>query len=151
MHAVRSGNAPHGVLVPHAAVKSDGILHAELSGIVAAMGHGELLVIADAGLPVPPGVKVVDLALRPGVPGFHETVRTVLSELVVERGFANAEAPNAEPAAARALDELWPSDVELSRIDHEALKAKSARARAVVRTGEFTPYCNVVLVAGVPF
>lgn len=132
-------------------MKAGGILHGELARIVASMGHGDLLVIADAGLPAPRGVPVIDLALRPGVPGFHETVRTVLSELVVERGFANAEAPAAEPQAARALDELWPPAVALERIDHEALKAKSAQARAIVRTGEFTPYSNVVLVAGVPF
>lgn len=132
-------------------MKSSGILHGELSGLVAALGHGDLLVIADAGLPAPDGVPLVDLALRPGVPGFHDTVRTVLVELIIERGFANAEQPGVDPEAARALNALWPPDVPLERIDHEALKAMSARARAIVRTGEFTPFANVVLVAGVPF
>lgn len=132
-------------------LKATGILHAELSRVVAAMGHGELLVIADAGLPVPEGVPLIDLAVGPGVPGVLETVRTVLCELVVETGFANAEALDAAPEAARALNELWPPGVALERIDHEALKTFSTRAKAIVRTGEFTPYANVVLVAGVPF
>ena len=121
-------------------MKRSGILHAELSGIVAAMGHGELLVIGDAGLPVPPGV-----------PGFLETVTTVLSELVVERGLANAEQPLAAAAAAASLEAAWPAGVPLERVAHAELKRLSASARAVVRTGEATPYCNIVLVAGVPF
>lgn len=132
-------------------MKRDGILHAELARTVAALGHGDLLVIADAGLPVPPGVPVIDLALSPGVPGFHDAVRAVLSELVVEEGIANAEQPAAAPEAAAELEALWPEGVAFRRVSHPELKALSGRARAVVRTGEFTPYCNLVLVAGVPF
>ena len=36
-------------------------------------------------------------------------------------------------------------------IAHEELKALTRHARVVVRTGEFTPYANIVLVAGVVF
>lgn len=132
-------------------MKRSGILHAELSGIVAAMGHGELLVIGDAGLPVPPGVRCIDLALAAGVPRFQQAVDAVLSELVVERGVTNAEQPAAAPAAAAALEAGWPNGVPLERVPHPELKALAASARAVVRTGETTPYCNLVLVAGVPF
>jgi D-ribose pyranase len=132
-------------------MKRSGILHAELSAIVAGMGHGELLVIGDSGLPVPPGVPCVDLALRIGVPGFQDVVDTVLSELVLERGVANAEQPTAAPVAAAALEAAWPRSVPLERVPHAELKRLSETARAVVRTGEATPYCNIVLVAGVPF
>lgn len=132
-------------------MKRSGILHAELSAVVAAMGHGELLVIGDAGLPVPRGVRCIDLALTAGVPGFQQTVDAVLAELVIERGLANAEQVTAAPAAARALNEAWPRGAPLERVPHAELKRLSAEARAVVRTGEATAYCNIVLVAGVPF
>jgi D-ribose pyranase len=132
-------------------VKAAGLLHAELSRIVAALGHGDTLVIGDAGLPVPPGVPVVDLAIAPGLPSHVAVVRAVLAELVVERGYANAEQPNASPDVAMALEATWPADVPLERIDHERLKERSRSARAIVRTGEFTPYANLILVAGVPF
>ena len=58
-------------------MKRTGILHAELSGLVAAMGHGDTLVIGDAGLPVPPGVRCIDLAVSPGVPRFQQVVDAV--------------------------------------------------------------------------
>ncbi|NLG07628.1 MAG: D-ribose pyranase [Deinococcales bacterium] len=132
-------------------MKRSGILHAELSALVAALGHGDTLVIGDAGLPVPPGVRCIDLAVTPGVPRFQQVVDAVLSELVVERGLANLEQLEAAPAAAQALQAAWPPEVPLERVPHPELKAASAAARAVVRTGETTPYCNLVLVAGVPF
>ncbi len=132
-------------------MKRTGILHGELSRLVASLGHGDLLVIGDAGLPVPAGVPVIDLALKPGVPSFADTVQTILEELVVERGLANAEQPEVSPDAAAELERLWLKEVPLERISHEELKERSARAKAVVRTGEFTPYCNLILVAGVPF
>lgn len=132
-------------------MRRSGILNAELAALVAGMGHGELLVVGDAGLPVPPGVRCIDLALVPGVPGFQQAVAALLGELVVERGVANAEQLDAAPAAAVALEAGWPPGVPLERVPHAELKLLVAGARAVVRTGEFTPYCNLVLVAGVPF
>ena len=132
-------------------MKRSGILHAELSNLVASLGHGDLLVIGDAGLPVPGGVPVIDLALKPGVPSFADTVQVVLEELVVEKGLANAEQLEVSPAASAKLEKLWSEEVPLERISHEDLKATSANAKAIIRTGEFTPYCNLILVAGVPF
>lgn len=132
-------------------MKRSGILHAELSALVAALGHGDTLVIGDAGLPVPAGVRCIDLAVSPGVPRFQQVVDAVLSELVVEKGLANVEQLEAAPAAAQELSAAWPGDVPLERVAHAELKAASRTAHAVVRTGETTPYCNLVLVAGVPF
>ena len=132
-------------------MKAAGLLHAELSRIVAALGHGDTLVIGDAGLPVPPGVPVVDLAIAPGLPSHLDVVRAVLGELVVERGYANAEQPSASPDVAARLDAAWPVDGPLERIDPDQLKERSRASRAIVRTGEFTPYANLILVAGVPF
>lgn len=132
-------------------MKNRGILHAELSRVVAALGHGDLLVIADAGLPVPRGVRVIDLALRPGVPGFLETLTTVLEELQVEAGVIADELADASSATHAALLAAWPPTGELRRVTHDELKRLSEGAHAIVRTGEFTPYANVVLVAGVAF
>ena len=132
-------------------MKAAGLLHAELSRLVASLGHGDTLVVGDAGLPAPPGVPVVDLAIAPGLPRQAAVVRAIVAELVVERGFANAEQPGASPDASAALEAAWPQGVPLERIGHDALKQRSCSARAIVRTGEFTPYANVILVAGVPF
>ena len=61
-------------------MKRTPLLHSELSGLIAAMGHGDLLVIGDAGLPVPPGVRCIDLAVTRGVPRFFDVLDAVLAE-----------------------------------------------------------------------
>ena len=65
-------------------MKSGNLLNPALSAAIASLGHTEYLVIADAGLPIPKGVEVIDLSLCRGVPAFLDAVKTVLAELVVE-------------------------------------------------------------------
>ncbi|SHF35578.1 D-ribose pyranase [Loktanella atrilutea] len=123
-------------------MKKAGILHAELSRCVASLGHGDLLVIGDAGLPVPPGVPCIDLAVTHGVPTFAQVISAVLSEMQVE---TCVMATQAGPALL-ALAPLPPR-----RVDHADFKIACRSARAVVRTGEVTPFANIGLYAGVTF
>jgi D-ribose pyranase len=131
-------------------MKKTGLLHAELSQLIATMGHGDLLVIADAGLPVPPGTRCIDLAVTRGVPSFEAVLGAVLGELQVERAVHASEMLQRAPELAARLRVLL-GDTPLEPVDHEAFKARTAAARAIVRTGEFTPYANVILQAGVVF
>jgi len=131
-------------------MKKTGLLHAELSQLIATMGHGDLLVIADAGLPVPPGTRCIDLAVTRGVPSFEAVLGAVLGELQVERAVHASEMLQRAPELAARL-RLLLGDTPLEQADHESFKARSAAARAIVRTGEFTPYANVILQAGVVF
>ena len=125
-------------------MKKSGLLNVELCTALARQGHGDVIVIADAGLPVPPGVPCIDLAVTLGVPRFVDVLDAVLAEMVVEEVFA------AEEATGDMRDILAARGVT-SWIPHEAFKARSASARAIVRTGEATPYANIGLVSGVPF
>lgn len=112
-----------------------------------------MVVIGDAGLPVPPGVELIDLALTHGVPDFVSTLKVVLSEMQVESHVLANEILDKQPTALVALDELQ-EEGALGRRDlltHEQFKVLSRQAQAIVRTGECQPYCNIVLVAGVTF
>jgi D-ribose pyranase len=138
-------------------MKRGPILHPALSRLVASVGHGDLVVVADAGLPIPPGVERIDLAYAPGRPPFLDVLDALLEELEVERATVAAElaarAPGPFVAAleARLLARPKVARHGLDVVSHEALKRLTAGARAVVRTGEFTPYANVVLSCGVVF
>jgi D-ribose pyranase len=132
-------------------MKKTGLLNAELSRVIASMGHGDILVIGDAGLPAPPGVQVIDLALREGIPGFLETLEIVLTELQVERAVIDEEMASVSPAMSAAFHAAWPTEIALHSVPHAELQATARQAKALVRTGECTPYSNVVLVAGVIF
>lgn len=131
-------------------MKKIGTLNARLSSIIASMGHTDRLVICDAGLPIPRGSEVVDLALRPGVPGFIETLETVLEELEVEQAVI-AEEMKGNGVHARLRGLL--KGVALDEVAHDEFKALTEQQGniAFVRTGETTPYANVMLYSGVTF
>lgn len=128
-------------------MKKSGILNPQLSRVIAEMGHTDLLVIADAGLPLPMGVERVDLSLVPGVPGFIQTLEVILSELAIEGATLAGEIRTGSPnELERALTLVG---LEPQFVPHTEFKAITHRARAIVRTGECTPYCNIILQAGV--
>jgi D-ribose pyranase len=131
-------------------VKKHGVLNHRISEVIAAMGHGDLLVIADAGLPIPPGVERIDVAVARGIPGMLEVTTAIAGELQVEQITYASELEARNPALAKELRELFPDAVSF-HVSHTEFKQMSARARAVVRTGECTPYANVILISGVTF
>ncbi|MFH8528419.1 D-ribose pyranase [Streptomyces tendae] len=129
-------------------MKKAGILNRQLSGALAELGHGDGVLVCDAGMPVPDGPRVVDLAFRAGVPSFAEVLDGLLAELVVEGATAAAEVREANAACATLLDLRLPA---LELVPHKRLKELSAGARLIVRTGEARPYANVLLRCGVFF
>ncbi len=131
-------------------MKKIGLLNQPLSGVIAGMGHLDMLTVADAGLPIPPGPERIDLAVSQGVPAFMDVLRAVLGELQVQGAIIAAELPQRSPTLYAALVEAL-GDCPVEQVPHEVFKARTAETRAVVRTGEFTPYANVILVAGVVF
>ena len=131
-------------------MKKTPLLHAELSQLVASLGHGDLVVIADAGLPVPPGTRCIDLALTRGVPSFVQVLDTLLAEMQVERAALANEASSHSPAFVEDMNQRL-DGLPVERLSHADLKQRSATARAIVRSGEFTPYANLLLYAGVVF
>ncbi|MBT2492990.1 D-ribose pyranase [Streptomyces sp. ISL-96] len=130
-------------------MKKAGILNRSLAGALAELGHGDGVLVCDAGMPIPAvGPRVVDLAFRAGIPSFADVLEGLLAELVIEGATAAHEVREANPAAAALLEECLPG---LDLVPHDELKALSAGARLVVRTGEARPYANVLLRCGVSF
>ena len=131
-------------------MKKTGLLNSDVSMAIAQMGHLDTLVVADAGLPTPVGAWRIDLALRPGVPAFLDVVDAILSELHIERAIVAAELAQVSPQLWDALQGRL-GGVVIEQVPHDEFKRRSASARAIVRSGEFTPYANVILVSGVVF
>jgi D-ribose pyranase len=131
-------------------VKKIGILNQPISSVIAGLGHMDTLVVADAGLPIPQETQRIDLALVEGIPGFLDTLRAVLTEMEVERAVVAEEMRETSPGVYEAIKKLL-ADVPIEAVPHSAFKERTHSARAVIRTGEFTPYANIILVAGVVF
>ena len=131
-------------------MKKIGILNQEISQVIAGLGHMDMLVICDAGLPIPPGVRRIDLALKKDLPGFIETVECINVEMKVDQIILAEETGKISPQVEAQLLAIF-GDAKVERVSHQKLKELSRSAVAVIRTGEFTPYANVILVSGVVF
>ncbi|WP_120339014.1 D-ribose pyranase [Cryobacterium soli] len=127
-------------------MKRSGILNADLNAAISRLGHGDIVLVADCGMPAPVGVTVIDLALVHGVPRFEQVLDALLGELVVERCVAAEEAKGTV-----ADDWLSARFTDIEYIGHGDLKQLSGSARVFVRTGEATAFANAALVCGVPF
>ena len=147
-------------------MKKRGILNAELLKVVSDMGHGNMLFIVDRGFPFPIHdlTKKVDIAVGVGVPRFLDVVRLVLEDLEIEKAIIANETETVSPHVYKELISIFNGvknkgkPIAIEKIPHERFKHLGLRGaeegeevRAIVRTGEFTPYANVILVSGVPF
>ena len=129
-------------------MKRHGILNRELAGIFARLGHTDKIVIADCGLPIPDGVTCIDLAYKLGEPGFNTILKVVLDDLKVEHGYVAEEIQEVnEPVHAFISQNVEP----ITYISHAQLKEMTKEAKVIIRTGETTPYANIILQSDVIF
>lgn len=131
-------------------MKKHGIINARLAGLIAGLGHKDEFMIADGGMPVPKGVEIVDLALCGGVPTFKQVMDAVLDEAVVEYYTLAEEIVEKNPELLSYMKEKL-EGIDSQMVSHVELKRMTKDVKFVIRTGEFTPYPNVILRAGVAF
>ncbi|MBB1229016.1 D-ribose pyranase [Pantoea agglomerans] len=139
-------------------MKKGRLLNAELSHVIARLGHTDTLTIADAGLPIPAGPQRIDLALTPGTPDFMQVVNAVVLEMQVESALIAGEIKQHNPqlhsalvAVLEALQQHQGNIITISYTSHEQFKQQTQRSQAVIRSGECSPFANVILSAGVTF
>ncbi len=129
-------------------MKKQGILNAPLNAALGELGHYDTSVICDAGLPIPQNTKRIDLSLTAGIPGFMDVLSVVSGEIDLERVILAEEIKQDNPAQLEAIKKLL-SGVKIEFIPHTELKRKVSEAKFVVRTGEVTPFSNIILESGV--
>lgn len=127
-----------------------GTLNSEISKVLSDLGHTDTIVIADCGLPVPKGIKKIDLAVRQGLPSFIDVVDEVARHMVIEHVTLAEEIKDSNPAVLKEVDSLV-KDIPNDFVTHEQFKALTENSKVIIRTGEATPYANIILRSGVNF
>jgi len=132
-------------------MKKSGHLNRDVSRVLASMGHTDSIVIADCGLPIPHGVECIDVSLALGAPPLLNVLDTVLADLKVERALFASESQEHNSELLSRASKMAGEAVRVEFVSHEKLKDLTRDARAVIRTGEATPFANVILYSGVIF
>lgn len=126
------------------------LLNAEIMAVISKMGHTDEIVIGDCGLPIPDHVKRIDLALVKGVPGFIQVLEALLETFQCESYVIADEISDKNSIVEEQILKLL-QDIPGTYISHEALKKRCQNVKAIIRTGECTPYANIILQSGVTF
>ncbi len=129
-------------------MKKHGILNSHISEVLSNLGHTDKIMIADCGLPIPKNVKKIDLSLKPGTPSFLEVIEVITKDMYIEK-YYYAE----EMKKNKLYNDLMFKFSEIEGISktHEELKCLSQEVKVIIRTGDITPYANVILQSGVNF
>lgn len=135
-------------------MKKNGILNSDISRVLSYLGHTDTICIGDCGLPIPDDVERIDLALKLGTPSFMEVLKEVSQDMKIEEVYLANEIKDNNPKVLAEVEELIKSlnqEIAIKYIDHTELKIKTNNCKALIRTGEVTPYANIILVAGCIF
>lgn len=135
-------------------MKKGKLLNSEISYEIAKIGHTSHITVCDAGLPIPKDVKRIDLALEKGTPAFIQTLDPILDEMMVEEIILAEEIKTVNPKVYEELLDLFKKynmNPKVIFVSHEDFKKITRESEAIVRTGECTPYANVILKSGVVF
>ncbi len=125
-----------------------GILNSEISKLLSDLGHTDQIIIADCGLPVPEGVKKIDLALEFGKPSFIEVFNLIKAHMEIEQITLAEEMITQNNTLYQTLSA---ENIEIQTTSHEQFKVQSKAVKAIIRTGEAKPFANVILSSGVLF
>lgn len=133
-------------------MKKAGILNSDISRVLSYMGHTDCIAIGDCGLPVPDEVERIDLALAFGEPTFMRTLEVVAADMKVEKIVLAEEIREQNPAVLSAVEALFAGqEIEVEFVPHTEFKNRTHECKAVIRTGETTPYANIILQSGCIF
>lgn len=135
-------------------MKKSRLLNSELSYEISKIGHTAHITLCDAGLPIPRDVKRIDLAVEAGLPSFISVLEPILSEMQVEEIVLAEEIKDKNPEMLKNIMEAFERanmSPKIVWIKHEEFKKITKESEVIVRTGECSPYSNVILKSGVVF
>ena len=133
-------------------MKKNGILNSDISRVLSYMGHTDWICVGNCGLPIPDEVERIDLALEFGVPTFMKTLEVVTGDMKVEKIILAEEIKAQNPKVLGEIEALFKGqNIEVEYVSHTELKEKTKNCKAVIRTGETTPYANIILQSGCIF
>ena len=131
-------------------MKKTAVLNSHISSAIATLGHYELLTINDAGMPIPNDDRRIDLAVTKSLPRFIDVLETVLTEMEIQKVYLAEEIKTENPDMLTAIKTRLP-ETPISFIPHTEMKQELNNCHAFIRTGEMTPYANILLESNVVF
>lgn len=129
-------------------MKEIGVLNSSIASAISQQGHGDLLLITDAGFAIPSHLEVIDVAISENIPMVMDLLGELKKYFSVEKMYMSNEAKEISPTHFSKVSGAFGEQVEIETLPHSDFKKLSKDVKAVIRTGDFTAYGNVILVSG---
>lgn len=128
-------------------MKKAGILHPEMSHLVASLGHTEYVVLADKGYPIPNHSKRINLGITEDVPTVLQVLKVIETEFRIDRIIVTEEMLDISPERYKILQQSYP-DILFEKVEHQEFKELTNHAKGIIKTGDACPYANMIIVSG---
>lgn len=125
-------------------MKRNGIINSEISKVLSYMRHTDLVCISDLGLPCPDDIKSIDLSLKLGLPSFIDVLSEIIKDIKIERIILAEEIKNNNEEVYNKILSMF-ENISIEYVSHNNFKQKTSDCKAIIRTGEATPYANIIL------
>lgn len=125
-------------------MKRNGIINSEISKVLSYMRHTDLVCISDLGLPCPDNIKSIDLSLKLGSPSFIDVLSEIIKDMKIERIILAEEIKNNNKEVYNKILSMF-ENISIEYVSHNNFKQTTSDCKAIIRTGEATPYANIIL------
>ena len=122
-----------------------GILNPQINSLLSRVRHTNTLVIADRGFPYWPGVETIDISLVDDLPRVADVLRAVRGNFEIGAYFMAEEFRTNNPRKVVAQRMELTKGVPLTFEPHVKFKQRVPQAIGLIRTGDSTPYSNLIL------
>jgi D-ribose pyranase len=129
-------------------MKEVGVVNRGIAAAIAKQGHGDMLMITDAGFAIPLGVEVIDLSVEENKPMVIEVLTMLRKYFSVEKIIMANQTRDISPTLFKNISKAFGEDVNVECVEHTSIREMSKTVKTVIRTGDFTAYGNVILVSG---
>ncbi len=129
-------------------MKEVGIINRNIAAVISEQGHNDLLMVVDAGFAIPTEVEVIDISMAENKPMVLDFLAELRKFFSVEKMIMANQTKEMNPTLFEGISKSFGEGVEIETVDHAELKEMAKTVKAVIRTGDFTAYGNVILVSG---
>lgn len=128
-------------------MRESGIVNREINDVLSTLGHTDEMMVCDAGFAIPNGIRTVDISFSENKPTVPEVLEELRRHFSVERVVISADTQEKMPTRFQELAEAF-DNVQIDVVPQAELRARAKGVKAIVRTGDFSAFSNVLLVSG---
>jgi D-ribose pyranase len=128
-------------------MRETGIVNRDICDILSTLGHTDEVIVCDAGFAIPLGVRTIDISLAENVPTVPQVLAELRKHFSVEKLVISEETKKVSPTRYKEFVKAFGKGMAVELISQNEIRARARTVKAVIRTGDFTAYSNIVLVS----